>query len=188
MVVILDRLYEERMIENIVVVFVDPWDNERRTNRREQELIPKSATECTFCDFMLEELIPEVARNYPTSNDPTKRGLLGASYGGLHAAFMGLEHGEHFGMIGMQSSAFHSYAVRHVFERLMKTEQFPKKVFVDVGLYEKLFFWDSKQAALHLRKIGANVLYVEVSEGHSWGHWRATIDDALIHFFGKRAD
>jgi enterochelin esterase-like enzyme len=32
---------------------------------------------------------------------------------------------------------------------------------------------------------GYPLQYKEVNEGHSWGNWRALIDEPLIWFFGK---
>jgi enterochelin esterase-like enzyme len=36
-----------------------------------------------------------------------------------------------------------------------------------------------------LKNKGVQVQYFEVPEGHSWGHWRALLDDLLIFFYGK---
>lgn len=188
MVIVLDRLYEEKKIAPIAVVFVDPWNDDRSKNRRRDELIPKSPTECPYCDFIVDELIPTVGRTYPTTTDPKKRGILGTSLGGLHATHMGLTYGDAFDLIGIQSAAYQVPEALHVHERLMAAEQFPSKVFLNVGLYEVRFVWHSDRAAEKLKALGVDLVYVQAPEGHSWGHWRAFLDEALIHFFGVKAE
>jgi len=34
---------------------------------------------------------------------------------------------------------------------------------------------------------GYNIMYREFNEGHSWGNWRAHIDDMLVFFWGEEA-
>ncbi|MEM6368732.1 MAG: alpha/beta hydrolase-fold protein [Myxococcota bacterium] len=184
MVIVLDRLYEERLIPPMVVVFIDPWSTGRTENRREQELVPSSPTMCAFCDFMVEELIPTIEASYPVSPDPETRGVLGTSYGGLHATYMGLAYGAHFGRLGIQSPAYHPRHVRHVWEGVMKVDSFPSKVFLEVGLYESRYVYDSTRLVNHLEEIGVDIAFETAPEGHSWGHWRAYLDEALIHLYG----
>lgn len=66
----------------------------------------------------------------------------------------------------------------------MAAKSFQAKVFLDCGVYERRFLYDSQRAAKHLREIGVDLAYYEAPEGHSFGHWRAYLDEALIHFFG----
>ena len=35
----------------------------------------------------------------------------------------------------------------------------------------------------HLLQKKYNILYKESNEGHSWGNWKALLDDMLIYFF-----
>ena len=185
MVIILDRLYEERLIRPIVVVFIDPWNDERSKNRREQELVPKSMTDCAYCDFIVERLIPEVARRFPTTSNPADRGILGTSWGGVHATYMGLRYAQHFGLIGMQSPAYHADPARFVWRALMEAKSFPSKAFLNFGMYERAYIHRCTLAGKHLQEIGVDLAYHPAPEGHSFGHWRAYLDEALIHFFGN---
>ena len=49
--------------------------------------------------------------------------------------------------------------------------------------------YDTQDRARSMKSIlenkGYNFKYKEVNEGHSWGNWRALIDDPLIYFFPK---
>jgi enterochelin esterase family protein len=60
----------------------------------------------------------------------------------------------------------------------------PVDAYLDCGTFEKLL--DSNRAmheALYAK--GYRVGYKEYNEGHSWGNWRAHIDEALTFFWGK---
>ncbi|MEO1231264.1 MAG: alpha/beta hydrolase-fold protein [Myxococcota bacterium] len=184
-VIILDRLYQEEMIEPVVVVFVDPWDPEGKKNRRETELIPEGPGRCRFCSFLVDELGPWVSERYPVTADPARRAIVGTSLGGLFTTYVGLYHPDHFGLIGIQSPAYHVYSARFIFTALLDADAFPPKAFLDVGLYERRYTRNSQRAAKRLEELGTELLYIEAPQGHSWGHWRHYMDDMLIHFFGR---
>ena len=48
---------------------------------------------------------------------------------------------------------------------------------------------DTQERAMELKTILENksytFQYTEYDEGHSWGNWRARMDDVLIYFFEK---
>ena len=52
--------------------------------------------------------------------------------------------------------------------------------------------WDDIENTRRLRDIfvskGYPLLFIETPEGHSWGNWRALLDDMLIYFFGTPAN
>jgi len=183
MVVILDNLYTAGRISPAVVVFIDPWDREANLNRRDKELIPAAGGECPFCDFVVKELIPTIDRKYPTNRSASGRAVLGTSLGGLHSTFMGLAHGDLFGAVLIQSPSF--WPARWVIDQLATTDSYPAKVFLDIGLYERWYLKDAKKVAKRLRELGVELKYLELPDGHSWGHWRAVLDDALIFLYGK---
>ena len=58
------------------------------------------------------------------------------------------------------------------------------KIYMDTGT-----IYDTQVKALEMKSImegkGYQIMYGEYSEGHSWGSWRARIDDLLFHFFGQ---
>ena len=47
---------------------------------------------------------------------------------------------------------------------------------------------DTEASARKMKEIlldkGYRIKYIEVPEGHSWGNWRALLDDILEYFFG----
>jgi enterochelin esterase family protein len=49
--------------------------------------------------------------------------------------------------------------------------------FFDFGTY-------TLQAQAILDAKGYQYQHIVVNEGHSWGNWRALLDDILLHYFG----
>jgi enterochelin esterase family protein len=55
---------------------------------------------------LIEEVMPQVERNYNVRRDAGGRAILGASMGGLESLAVGLNHGDLFAWVGGESSAF----------------------------------------------------------------------------------
>ena len=181
LVIVLDNLVAAKRIHPLIAVFIDPWDRSAQVNRRPQELIPQPGGECAFCDFIVEELVPHVDSHHPTKNTAEHRAILGTSLGGLHATYMGLTHPDVFGAIAVQSPAFRP--APFVLDQALAAEKWKVRAFLDIGLYEKSLLGESRRLAKKLESLGVDHLYLERPEGHSWGHWRATLDDALMFLF-----
>jgi hypothetical protein len=57
-----------------------------------------------------------------------------------------------------------------------------------MGYFEKEYADDFYRWLEVLRSQNADLVYVEPSGGHSWGHWRGVIAPMMRHFFpGKSA-
>jgi enterochelin esterase family protein len=181
LVIVLDNLLAAGRIRPLIAVFIDPWDRAAQANRREQELVPRPGGLCAFCDFIVEELVPHIDSRYPTRTTADGRAILGTSLGGLHATYMGLAHPDVFGAIAVQSPAYRP--AQFVLDRVLAAEGWKPRVFLDMGLYEKRLLGDSRRLARKLEELGVDHRYLEPPEGHSWGHWRATLDDALLFLF-----
>ena len=104
------------------------------------------------------------------------------------AAHVTLHQSTTFGGALIQSPAFkyddqvHGDRLRRSFECEPKR---PVRLFIDAGtLHDDL----ARGRAFRdlLRRKGYALRYVEVNEGHSWGHWRAWIDNALGYLLAAR--
>lgn len=177
MVIVLDNLIADGAIEPVMAVFIDPRDPGTGQNRREREFIVND----DFDAFLTTELVPLIDATYPTSPSPDARAILGASYGGFHAAYVGIEYFDTFHLIGMQSPSFAKYWVVEGYEQ---SERLPLKIFMSVGTLGDV----SIEVARHVRDIleakGYPLLYIETNDGHAWGNYRALLDELLIYFFG----
>jgi enterochelin esterase family protein len=183
LVVTLDNLIHERRIPPLVAVFVDHWDTARKVNRREEELVPErdgGTMTCRFCDFLVDELLPRVEK--PRSIDPARRAILGTSLGGLHAAYMGHRHPKLFRLLGVQSPAQRSGDWLPAL--VARDTGGPARVAMSAGIYEAGYLEVSRALREAYQVRGVPVTFIEVPDGHSWGHWRNTAAPILESLFG----
>jgi enterochelin esterase family protein len=172
----LDNLVAEGRIPPLVAVFVDPWDPGHEVNRRETEFLPnpddpsRPIEACPFCEFLVEELAPRIEGRHRI--DPSRRGILGTSLGGLNAAFLGYRYPAFFRLLAIQSPSV--WRQPWIAEGIAKAEQVPKCVAIDIGLYEEFLLPGARGLRDAYQRRGVDLRYVEVPDGHSWGHWRAT--------------
>jgi enterochelin esterase family protein len=186
LVTTLDNLIADGRIVPMLAVFIDPWDQKEGVNRRQAELVPAQDRRCAFCEFMVDELIPAIDSTYPTKASREGRAIIGASLGGLHATLMAMRYGRLFGMAGIQSPAFPP--APWVLDEIGDAEVLPAKAFIDVGVFEGGLTEGARVLRDKLKKRQVDVKYVEVNEGHSWGHWRAQLDDMLVYFFPSNVE
>ena len=125
---VLDRLIENRDIEPIVVVFVDPRDpdNPHRNRRNEQFLC-----NADYFRFYAEELIAAIEDDYSVVSDREGRAILGLSFGATNSACFVLRGHEVFAHFGMQSPANHPIpALLPAFEEM---PVLPVDIFLSTG-------------------------------------------------------
>jgi enterochelin esterase family protein len=177
MVAVLDNLILEKKIKPILVVFVDHREPvNRANNRRMRELTMNEQ----YLNFFINELIPHVEPDLKVNMDPTSRGIMGASVGGLNAAYFAFTRPDVFGISGIQSPSF--YSAPKIY-KVCDTPESPRiKVYMSSGVMN-----DASPSTRKMKAIMENnacvYSYIEVNEGHSWGNWRNLIDDLLIYFF-----
>ncbi|MFH0760599.1 MAG: alpha/beta hydrolase-fold protein [Bacteroidota bacterium] len=177
MILILDNLIFSGEIRPVIAVFIDPREpGKESNNRRMQEYVCNQK----FADFVGDELIPVIDKNYKTHACPDDRAILGTSLGGMNSAWFGAVRARDFHLLGIQSPAFN----KTVLECFANLEWFPFRVFMTTGVV-----YDTQEQALNMKAIldknQVPYVYREVNEGHSWGNWRALLGDMLRWFFPK---
>lgn len=181
MVNVLDQAYRNGQTGPIVAVFIDSRNPDMLgDNRRNNEFIcnPK------YIAFVVQELIPVIASNYPVSPRRVDRVVGGLSFGGMGAACFGLIAPAAFGGIAMQSPANADH-IEVLTKQYKKAPPGDFRVFLSVGKRN-----DNTKAVRGLhkamrRKKGYDVSYIEVDSGHDWGNWGPLLDDLLVRFFGS---
>lgn len=174
-----NNLIYAQKITPILIVFVEPLNPESTDeNRRMEEL----GTNKDYRTFFAEELIPEIESSYSVGTNPGSRAILGTSLGGLNATYFGFSAPAVFGYAGIQSPAY--WYRDQIFDIVSDFKGTPPKLYITSGTIN-----DGNDEALRMKGIFERqnfpYQYMEVQEGHSWGAWRAQIDDILIHFFGN---
>ena len=175
MVEVLDNLIYAGSIPPVIAVFVDPVDR-----NFEYWVNPD------YERMLIQEILPFIRENYDISTDPEKTAIMGASLGGAISLFISANHPEIFGCCGSQSGAFALEGGR-LFDKMEKSPMRPVRFYLDTGLIGDLDA-ENRQMRDILEMKDYMIMYQEFNEGHSWGNWRAHIDDMLVFFWGKEVE
>lgn len=177
MLTILDNLIHLEKINPVIAVFIDHREPVNRSNNRR---MTELAMNEKYLNFLTEELMPSIEKNYSISKDPSQRAIIGTSTGGLSAAYFAFSKPALFGLAGIQSPAF--WFKPEIYTLCDNPNNPPVKTFMTTGAIN-----DAKEGALKMKTIlernTCTYEYREVNQGHSWGNWRDLIDDMLIYFF-----
>ncbi len=186
--IVLDNAVAQGLVEPCVVVFIDPRDGGTGTNRRQQLYVNNPA----YAAFVADRLVPAIDAAYRTRPDRDSRVILGTSLGGVFSAYLGATRPDVFGRLAIHSPAFWISenaawgAGPTIYALMQLTAPGTLRVAMTTGTIR-----DTQAEALRMRGIldgrGQAVTYVEVPEGHSWGNWRAHIDDVLVPLLPGRA-
>ncbi len=177
LIIVLDNLIQSQSIKPIIAVFIDPREpSNSSSNRRMSEYTGN----INYANFVANELIPEIDALYKTNLSADSRAILGTSLGGWNAAFFGITKSDKFHLIGIHSPAFDP----NIIQAYLDSPKLPLKIFMSTGV-----IYDTQDRARSMKSImeakGYPLLYKEVNEGHSWGNWRALMDEPLLYFFGN---
>lgn len=177
LIIILDNLIAARLIEPVLVVFLDPRnpDNTSQNRRMTEYNLHKP-----FLDYVCDELVPVIDAAYRTAATAESRGILGTSMGGLNSAYFGAKRHDVFTRIAIQSPAFQANTAVY---GLYDTDRMPLKIFLSTGLIGDTQTQAETLLNSYLIPKEYEHQYKPVNEGHSWGNWRALNDDVLLYLF-----
>ncbi len=169
---IIDNLLDSALVSPMIGVFVVP-------NERNSEYAGSARN--NYTRFFVEELVPYIDEQYNTIPEAKARAVLGDSFGGNISALISFKHPDIFGNCGLHSGAFQ----QNNFEAndLVLGEKKDIKVASVWGTYEGSLTQNMRTVRNSLAAKGYDLYSKELPEGHSWGLWRATIDDLLKFFF-----
>ncbi len=171
MTIVLDNIIAQKKIQPLIAVFVPAV---RRTEEYAGALQEK------FGRFIVTELLAYVDRRFRTSSDPSLRATMGASNGGNISLWLGFTYPEQFGHIIAQSSYIQPSLINSFQNEPIK----PLTLYLDLGTYDiPLLVSLVRSFVPMISSKDYRCKYQEFHEGHSWGNWRARIDDALMFIF-----
>lgn len=155
----------------------------------------------SYTRILLEELMPQVERQYNVSTEPTGRAMAGLSMGGAESMHTGLNHLETFAWLGSFSGAFNTWPLtrpvrdesagggpRFSLEESKIPAQFPnldeksneqiKLLWIACGTADFGALPTNQQFKRYLDSKGVKVAYAETPEmGHNWPFWRQNLAD-----------
>ncbi len=169
---VIDNLLDSNKIEPFISVFVPP------TNRNEEYAY---SLRNSYMSFFVKELVPFIDSLYNTEMDPNRRLVLGDSFGGNISALISYNYPDVFANCGQHSGAF--WPNNYEASNMLKNGPHKNiKIFSVWGSYYDVEDdWRILKDSLISK--GYDFKWHEKPEGHSWGLWRATLDDMLTYFF-----
>lgn len=189
---ILDNLIASNAIPPTAAVLISNPSSESRSS----ELPPNPV----FARFLAEELMPWIRQQHLEA--PAERTvIMGASYGGLAAAYAGFVHPDLFGNVYSQSGSFwwspesngrnqSQGEPEWLTREYAKASKRPVNYFLEVGSLEVggpgITMLDTTR---HLRDVllakGNSVQYQEFAGGHGYFYWRYTVGNGLIDLLSR---
>jgi enterochelin esterase family protein len=168
---VLDYCIARKDIEGCIAIFADPVDR-----NSEYPMNP------SYLKMIVTELVPRIDGGFRTIDDPAKRGIMGASLGGLISFYIAYARPDVFGLCAGQSSAFHVDSNRMI-DTISNGPGKDVVCYLDWGTYETAIMHSNLGMLEVLNSKGYSTTSFEYHEGHSWGNWRAHTDDILKTFF-----
>ncbi len=190
--VVFDNLIHKGELPVTIAVFVDPghkqpelppqrgWRPEPANRSFEYDTLSDD-----YARFLLEELLPEVERDYRISPDPQHRAIGGISSGGICAFTVAWQRPEAFGKVLSHVGSFVDIRGGHQYPSLIrKSPPKPIRVFLQGGsgdLDNRHGHWPlgNQQMAAALKFSGYDYQFVFGEGGHNGIHGGAILPDSL---------
>lgn len=145
--------------------------------------------------FLGEELLPYIADAYPLIEDPSARGVMGASFGGVAALHAAWRYPDLYGRLLLQSGSYaFSDIGRHrrsaVFDPVARfMNEFrenpgvpAERIYMSCGIYESLIY-ENRSLLPRLQAQGIDVRFEEARDAHNWENWRDRLRNGLSWIF-----
>jgi len=186
---VLDNLIGRHEVKPLIVAFVD--GGQRNV---EYGAHPKHPA------FIVDELLPALESRYEILSDPSDRGIMGASFGGVASLWTAWSRPNTFGRLLLQSGSFAftdvgSHGRGPLWDPVVQfINEFRKdltrpvaelsdpRIFMSCGVFESLIHYN-RSLAPALRRAGVPVRFVEAQDGHNWICWRDRLREALTWLY-----
>jgi sugar lactone lactonase YvrE/enterochelin esterase-like enzyme len=138
-----------------------------------------------YARFLLEEILPEVAKQYALTTDPNLRALAGSSSGGICAFTAAWNRPDAFRRVLSFIGSYTDLRGGHNYPELIrKTEPKPLRIYqqdgsADQNIYAGNWWIANQEVASALEFAGYDHTFVTGTEGHNGNHGSAILPDAL---------
>ncbi|WP_157366747.1 alpha/beta hydrolase-fold protein [Aquimarina agarilytica] len=173
-----DKLIHEGKIAPLILVFLDSsgYDNPSIDYRQDYYFCNRA-----YVNYLTHELIPYLEKYYPVSKERNGRSIMGYSFGGLFAAFAGMEAPDYFKNVIMQSPAYHPCP--DIYTNYNTKETLDLNMYLSYGTGKDTESQDIPMIQI-LQAKGYD-LKVNREEGanHEWHVWMNQTKDIFKHYF-----
>ena len=186
--VVLDNLIARRDVPPMIAMFIDPGVmpalSDQAQNRYERIFEYDSLTP-RFANFLIEELVPEVAKTYNLSKDANDHGISGLSTGGVGAFVAAWNRPDQFRRVITWIGSFGNFRGADRLPGLIRrTEPKPLRVFMQTGRqdlvnYAGSWYLENPRMAAALEFAGNDVKIDLGEDGHSNRHGASVLPETL---------
>ncbi len=165
---VLDNLIASGHMPPTIAIFLDPGHDKskpRQGNKSSNRSLEYDSLGDRYVRFLLEEIIPEVAKRYSLSDDPAQRAIGGSSSGAICAFTAAWERPDQFGKVYSSVGSFTNLRGGDIYPSLVrKTEPKPLRVYMadtSGDLDNPFGNWplDNKELASALEYMGYDVRF-----------------------------
>jgi sugar lactone lactonase YvrE/enterochelin esterase-like enzyme len=185
---VFDNLIHQRAMPVTIAIFIDPGVMPAASSAQQSRFnrsYEYDARGPRYAQFLLDEIIPEVAKQYKLSSDPNDRAIAGSSSGGIAAFTAAWERPDAFRRVLSFVGSYTNLRGGDVYDGLIrKTEPKPLRVFLqdgsnDQNIYSGSWYLANQSIAKALEYAGYDSKFVVGTEGHNAKHGAAILPDAL---------
>jgi sugar lactone lactonase YvrE len=185
---VFDNLIQQGAMPVTIAIMIDPGVL-RATSETQQPRFNRSyeydGMGDRYARFVLDEILPEVAKEYKLSSDPNDRAIAGSSSGGIAAFTAAWERPDAFRRVLSFIGSFTNLRGGDIYASwIRKVEPKPLRVFLqdgsnDQNIYSGSWYLANQSIAKALEWAGYDVKFVVGTEAHNSRHGAAILPDAL---------
>ena len=186
--IVLDNLIHKGQMPVTIGIFINPGvlpaqspDHQARYNRS----FEYDALGDRYARFLIEEILPEVAKQHNLSADPNDRGIAGSSSGAIAAFTAAWNRPDAFRRVLSFIGSYTNLRGGQSYASLIrKSEAKPLRVFLqdgknDLNIYSGSWYIGNQDLASALEYAGYDSTFVVGTEAHNSTHGSAILPDAL---------
>jgi gluconolactonase len=186
--VVFDNLIQQSAMPVTIGIFIDPGvrpadsPNQMARYNRSYEY---DGLGDRYARFLIEEVLPEVGKQYKLSTDPNDRAIGGSSSGGIAAFTAAWERPDAFRRVLSFVGSFTNLRGGDVYTSLIrKMEPKPLRVFLqdgsnDQNIYSGWWYLANQEISKSLEYAGYDSKFAVGTEGHNSRHGAAILPEAL---------
>jgi predicted alpha/beta superfamily hydrolase len=193
------RLVRSRRIPPLLIVGIDHGGARRGREYLpvDDELNPAACDPLgrEYAEFVIREVMPFIARNYPVARGASNTGFGGSSYGAIAALHAAMIKPGVFGRLLLESPSLY-VGREHLLARAVHVERWPGRIYLGVGTRETSRPERNEETVRNVLKLeavlrraglGPRRLRVVVQEGgtHSEHAWAERLPQALEFLFSE---
>jgi gluconolactonase len=186
--VVFDNLIHKREMPVTIGVFINPGvlpANSDNALPRYNRSFEYDALGERYARFLLDEILPEVAKQYNLSRDPNDRAIGGSSSGAICAFTVAWNRPDAFRRVLSWVGSYSNLRGGDIYPNLIrKTEPKPLRMFLqdgrnDLNIFAGSWYLANQTMASALEYAGYDVQFVAGTEAHNSKHGAAILPDSL---------